>query len=412
MATDELSVRRKKEEPAGRRSLAPDGAAELGRTSRLPSLTGLRFPAALLVFVFHSALPYPEVRFLQSDASANNYYRGVAQTGGLGVTFFFVLSGFVLTWSARSSDTARAFWRRRYVKIVPNYVVAWALAMVLIAGTTTAAWRAALNLFMLQVWIPDFPTNFSVNPPGWSLAAEAVFYLAFPLLYLGARRIAPGHLKYWTAGTFAAILATPLVAYTLVPAGSALMANEPSTHAQQYWFAYVLPLPRLLDFALGILVARAVLLGRWRNIGMIWSGVLLVGSYVLASNVPLLYGQRAVCVLPAALLIAAAATADDTGRFTLFRNRAMTWLGEISFAFYLLHYIVIAYTRKLLGDEGFSAPATVGILVADVLVTVLASWALYAWVERPITRRWSKAARSRRQDAVAAGPAPGSAPPL
>jgi peptidoglycan/LPS O-acetylase OafA/YrhL len=118
--------------------------------------------------------------------------------------------------------------------------------------------------------------------------------------------------------------------------------------------------------------------------------VLLVVSYVIASVVPEIYGQRAICIIPIALLIAAAAIADADGRFTLFRNRVMIWLGNISFAFYLLHYIVLAYSRKLLGTQLFSTPVGIGLLIADIGITILLAWALYALFELPITRRWSR----------------------
>jgi peptidoglycan/LPS O-acetylase OafA/YrhL len=132
---------------------------------------------------------------------------------------------------------------------------------------------------------------------------------------------------------------------------------------------------------------------------MLWSGALLVGGYVLAESTPYLYGQSAVFIVPAALLIAAAAIADNENRFTVFRNRVMTWLGEISFAFYLLHFIVLTYGRSLLGDRYFSASATIALLVAGVAVSIAVSWLLYSVVERPITRRWSTSGR-RVRDAL------------
>jgi peptidoglycan/LPS O-acetylase OafA/YrhL len=358
------------------------------RSSRLPSLTGLRFVAALFVFCYHAALPIPALRLLADDSAAYGFYGVASQAGGLGVGFFFVLSGFILTWSARPGDTPRSFWRRRFVKIYPNYVVAWVLAMVLFAAAYTPAWRAVVNLFMLQVWTPDFDTNFSVDPPGWSLGAEAFFYACFPLLLVFATRIRASRLKFWIGGVVALVVLKPVVAYLFLPSTPAI-PGESSVSVSQYWFGYILPPTRLLDFALGILVARAVMTGRWRNIGMIASVILLAGGYWLAASVPYLYGQSAIFVIPAALLIAAAAIADNEGRFTLFSNRVMTWLGEISFAFYLMHFIVLAYGRSLLGSRLFSTAATVWLLLAGVVVAVGVSWALYAFVERPITRRWS-----------------------
>jgi peptidoglycan/LPS O-acetylase OafA/YrhL len=368
------------------------------RASRLPSLTGLRFVAALLVFAYHAALPIPSMRLFADDGVAYGFYDRASQAGGLGVGFFFVLSGFILTWSARPGDTPRTFWRRRFVKIYPNYVVAWVLAMVLFASAYTPAWRAVTNLFMLQVWVPDFDTNFSVDPPGWSLGAEAVFYALFPVLLAFATRIRPERLKFWISGLVVLVVAKPALSYLLFPDTPGI-PGEASVSVSQYWFGYILPPVRVLDFALGILVARAVMAGRWRNIGMVWSGALLVGGYVLAESTPYLYGQSAVFIVPAALLIAAAAIADNENRFTLFRNRAMTWLGEISFAFYLMHFIVLTYGRSLLGDRYFSTPATIALLVAGVAVSIAVSWLLYTVVERPITRRWSTSGR-RNRDAL------------
>lgn len=367
--------------------------------ARVRSLTGLRFPAALMVFLYHASLPIPALRFLHDDAAAYSFYGFASQAGGLGVTFFFVLSGFVLTWSARPGDTATAFWRRRLVKIYPNYVVAWVLATVLYAAAYTPVWRELVNLLMLQVWIPDFNTYFSVDPPGWSLGCEAIFYLAFPILFVRLRKIRPERLKFWIGGMIAAIVGSTVLAYLVLPSSPAI-PGESTVSVVQYWFGYILPPVRTLDFALGILVARAVQTGRWRNIGMLWSGLLLVATYAVTGFFPYLYGQRVLCMIPIVLLIAAAATSDVRGGFSPFRNRVMVWLGEVSFAFYLLHFIVLATTRKLLGTTTFPVPVTVALLAGVLLAAIGCSWLLYAGFERPITRRFSTA-KPRTTPAVA-----------
>ncbi|WP_030392254.1 MULTISPECIES: acyltransferase [Kitasatospora] len=396
MATDRLLA-----QPGPRPAGGSGARTTQPSASRLPSLTGLRFPAALAVFAYHAALPIPTLRFFADDSTEFRFVDLADQAGGLGVAFFFVLSGFVLTWSARPGDTATGFWRRRMVKIVPNYVVAWALAMIFFAGSYTPVRTAVLNLLMLQVWIPDFNTYFSVDPPSWSLGAELVFYLSFPLLHRALRRIRPERLFLWIGGTVAAIVATPALAYLVLPDTPGVPGGYDSS-VVQYWFSYVLPPVRLLDFALGILVALAVRSGRWRDIGMVWSGLLLVAGYVATRWVPYLYAQRVTTVVPIALLVASAAIADRDGRFTPFRNRAMTWLGEISFAFYLLHFIVLTEMRDLLGTKLYSTPEGIGLLLLAIGVTVLLSWILYRLVEAPITKRFSSPRRKP------AGPAPTS----
>ncbi|MGH3417733.1 MAG: acyltransferase family protein, partial [Actinocrinis sp.] len=100
---------------------------------RLDSLTGLRFLAAALVFFFHGSIEF----VFANQATQHGYLTGAATAGFVGVSFFFVLSGFVLTWSARPNDRARAFWRRRFFKIAPNYVVTYVAALILLAVINT-----------------------------------------------------------------------------------------------------------------------------------------------------------------------------------------------------------------------------------------------------------------------------------
>src|SRR5919205_2887395 len=101
-------------------------------SSRLPTLTGLRFVAAAVVFANHAGLE----SVFASDI-ANFLLTGVTASAAEGaVAFFFMLSGFVLTWSDRPGDRPARFWRRRAVKVLPNHVVTWTagLALMLLAG--------------------------------------------------------------------------------------------------------------------------------------------------------------------------------------------------------------------------------------------------------------------------------------
>lgn len=379
----------------------PEGLAQDRVAARLPSLTGFRWPAAFAVWVYHSSQNIPNVTLFR-DATFNNHFQTVAMpAGGVGVQAFYVLSGFVLTWSARPDDTARAFWRRRFVKIYPNYLITWLLAMGMFAIATTPMWVALLNLTMLQPWVPDVSVFFSVNMPSWSVGVEALFYALFPLLYVLIRRIDPARLKYWIVGVVAATFAVPAALYLGLPS-TPTVALYPVSE-EQLFLAYVFPPSRLLDFVLGILVARAVLTGRWRDIGTVWAGLLMAASYLVALLVPYLYGLRAVCAAPIAFLIAACATADIKGRPTLFRHRLMVWLGNISYAFYLLQLMVYLTVRFALGPQVFSTPVSIAILLGGLVLTIALSALLYTFVERPLVRRWS---RPRRAPAATAAPVP------
>ncbi|MEV4555555.1 acyltransferase [Kitasatospora sp. NPDC049285] len=356
--------------------------------TRLPSLTGLRWVAAFAVWIYHSTQNVEKLTLFRDGHFNDRLHALALPGGGIGVQTFFVLSGFVLTWSARPGDTARAFWRRRLAKVYPNYLFTFALAALMYAAAITPLWVLLLNLAMLQPWVPDINAFFSVNMPSWSVGVEALFYASFPLLYAFLRRVPAERLRHWITGLVAANVAVPVLLSLSLPSSPHVITG-PASELQLY-LAYIFPPSRLLEFALGILVARAVQTGRWRDMGTLPAGLLMAASYVLAMFVPYLYGLRAVSVLPIALLIAAAANADLRGHRTVLRSRVMVWLGNISYAFYLSQLLVYMTVRFSLGPDTFSTPVSFGILAFDLALTLAVSTGMYYGIERPLMRRFAR----------------------
>lgn len=366
---------------------------------RLPSLTGMRFLAALLVFLYHAA----DARVFTDPRVADGLSAALGKAGTVGVSFFFVLSGFVLTWTARPGDTARRFWRRRAAKILPNHVVTWAvvLVLVLLGGRLLDVGTALVNLLLLHAWVPSFPVLFSLNDVSWSLSCELFFYLAFPLLLPLISRIRPSRLWAWAGGVMAAVVCVPLVAELLPgPAGLDIYS---------FWLVYALPPVRCLEFVMGILMARIVLSGRWVSfIGLVPAGLLAVAGYLLALWVPQLYGVVAATLVPLALVVPAAAVADLEGRRSPFRGTVAVWLGEVSFAFYMVHRMVLNFGHLALGPERtWGTPVAVTLLVAALLVAVGLAAALHALVERPAMHL---IAGSARKDGPASSDSPATDP--
>ncbi|MDG4814633.1 acyltransferase [Micromonospora sp. WMMD956] len=359
--------------------------------SRLQSLTGLRFLAALLVFGFHLSLN----RHLLGEGSLPDAYRGLLKNAGwFGVTFFFVLSGFVLTWSVRPRDTYREFVARRLVKIYPNHLVTFVIAFTLFGLAGASALEAVGNLALLHAWVPRDTSFFSINHPSWSLSTELFFYLMFPALWFGLRRI-PDRLLWPVAGlVMAVILVLPAVA-GLLPAGEVFgeaHRNSPlyqhSMH--QVWFLYAFPPVRLLDFALGMLMASIVRAGRWPGLPALPVAGLVLVAYLASLAQPLEYQLNASFVIPIALLIPAVATLDEGGRGGLLGHPRVVLLGEVSFAFYMVHDILLTGLGRLLGPHT-PAPG-IGLLLAfcALVVSIGAAWVLYRAVESPLTRAWAR----------------------
>ncbi|MGW2519652.1 acyltransferase family protein [Streptomyces sp. NPDC001617] len=341
--------------------------ARIPSAPSLPSLTGLRWMAALLVFGLHIH------NFRYFDGTAQSLATWAFGAGGTGVSFFFVLSGFVLMWSARPGDRAPAFWRRRVARILPVHLVTAAVAL-LMAWTLphlaqpTLGQGVANVLLVHSWWRPWWQT---LDPVSWSLACEAFFYAAFPLLALLLRRLG--------ARGAAALAGVSLLAVFVLAWADA-----------HHWFSqplYSLPAARLPEFVIGAAVARLVLLDRWRGPGLEASLALAVIGYFLVPQVTPGYPATTCTVIGFALLIPAAAVADLHGLPSLWRHRRMVRLGELSFAFYMVHLLVLRAGTGLLGARpGFGVVEGLAVTVVAFTVSLGLAWVLYEAVERPARR--------------------------
>ncbi|MCU1601405.1 MAG: hypothetical protein JWO22_2114 [Frankiales bacterium] len=327
-----------------------------GRAPRidLKRLTSLRAFAALAVFGFHTR-----------DKLHWSVGRHVFGLGYSGVAFFFVLSGFVLTWSTQPGTGARQFYLRRFARIWPMHVVAGAGAAV--AFGLGSAWAVTSNLLLLQAWDPRDHVHYSLNTPSWSLSVEAFFYAVWPLAVVLARR-------RW--GLFAALA----VGVFGVEAGvAAWLANDGYAHAAA---AYVNPLLRLGEFLLGMAMAVAAQRGRGPRVPVPVALVAVLVS-LLAARSLLGFPVTDYALVPSyALLIWSAAKADLAGGRSLLAHPWLVYAGKVSFCFYLLHYLVLT----AVGKAHVGLPPALLALVALVVTAVIAAGCMHA-IEQPMQRR-------------------------
>ena len=158
------------------------------KTQLLP-LTGLRFFLALWVVIYHQTATENYLGPLMASLPVPVYC--FLRTGYVAVGVFFVLSGFVLSYSHSlttrfSSSQLVSFAVARFARIYPTYcfgllliapfIVETLLGRWSAAAATTEAAKAILNWTLLQSWVPR--AAFSWNAPGWSLSDEAFFIVA------------------------------------------------------------------------------------------------------------------------------------------------------------------------------------------------------------------------------------------
>ncbi len=360
-------------------------------STRLPSLTGLRFVAAFGVFLCHVAV------FVVAQTGEWRQLMILGLLGPVGVSLFFVLSGFVLTLSVRGTDTARGFWRRRIVKIYPSHLVVWVLLMVLAHGigmprpsvgavTAPTLPGDVANAFLVQGLVPLPGIGLAGNGVAWSLTCELVFYLLFPWLLPRVKRIPERRLLVAAGITVAAAWSVPLL---LTAVNGTLFGQGPpggQISEQQLMFVYLFPLSRLPEFVLGMILARMHTGGRPVRVRAVASAALLcVTLLVGAATLPTPFLMAATTVVPVALLIRATAALDVHARRSLLRTPGMVFLGDISYAFYLVHATLIAAVLYYIGGGWGPAPVAAVSFAAALGV----AWLLYTHVEQPCMRRFA-----------------------
>jgi len=389
-----------------------DSYVELERRA-LPALTSLRFFAAFYVVVHHLinvALLHSQGADADREAT---WYLAWATQGHVGVTFFFVLSGFILAWcyhrafAAAPDDALRSTRRRfllaRFARVWPlhaaMFVVFLPLAVldagVNVAGIAQTAWQGALNLSLLHAWVPGGADGLSdtFNAPSWTLSCEALFYVVFPAIAtLLVRR-----LRWGTAQL------TLLIAAMWLMLGAAGAAAAGTAHGD--WLLRVFPGSRLADFtigvALGLIVVQHLQKRALRSqapaprVSGGWTA--LEAALITATCLsPLLWTLAASGVLPetlgaswfhlptigATILVMALERGAISRR--LLAMRSLVWLGEISYALYLVHlFIILAAYRVGLYD-------LLGPWATSALVVALA-----LGVSAIVHERFEKPARAR-----------------
>jgi len=215
-------------------SVKPESRGKKERTSVLAPLTSFRFFAALAIVVFHTLTPH--AYFLRS-----------------GVSFFYILSGFILTYvhpNLSGKIPTLRFWANRIARIWPLHLLTLALCVFHLVPTFSLGkfplTALLLNMFLLQAWIPLERVVLSYNSVSWSISVEMFLYLLFPFL-LPLVKKAPGKI------VISAIVLTLLLA---VSATKLDVPGEPYLGVFDYsYFAFFSPILNLYKFVLGMAVA-------------------------------------------------------------------------------------------------------------------------------------------------------------
>ena len=363
---------------------------------RYDILDGLRGVAALMVLIYHV---FNDAKsFFVWPTPVNEFYHSF-----LGVDFFFILSGFVMGYAYDrqwgNSMTLGGFIRRRLIRLHPMVVMGVVLGVVafIIQGCTrwdgTEVTTQALMLAtLLALFLIPSPTSldvrgnteaFPLNGPHWSLCFEYIGSLLYGLVL---HRLPTKWLRLWVVCGILSI-----VAYALLNEGGGIAYGWSSEPVNFMGGA----LRMLYAYPMGLLMARMF---RERNPKPLRGHVFLFSSLVLVLllGMPTLGDKYAdtiyqlVCLLslfPVIIWYAARGTVSG------WRQRAVSFLGRLSYPLYAVHFPLIYLYITWVGRdghpyEGYTHPWLLAfvILAASLLIATL-TLLLY---DEPLRKKLSK----------------------
>lgn len=350
---------------------------------KLPSITGSRFWAALLVFLFHSSLPSDLAPF--ADPTVEHIFTvTVAKAGWLGVSFFFILSGFIMVWSAKESDTVGNFYLRRFAKIYPTHFLTWIVAFIIGAISITQYKLWLSNLLLINTWFNDVHYFFVANRPSWSLCVEAIFYLCFPFLYKLTNAISKKH--NLLALLIVILLAFIFQIYTYLQVEPNQMMRAFPISQNHFWISYIFPPSHIFEFLAGMYAARMLISGKTIMLAKSVSLALLALVYICSMYVPFQFSMSVIFIIPVCLLITSLAGDDLKMKKTIFNSQTSVWLGEISYAFYMVHFLVLFYFLNLTNGNKYNLAEGTGLIVISLILTISCSAFLYKYFEVPMMK--------------------------
>jgi peptidoglycan/LPS O-acetylase OafA/YrhL len=361
-------------------ALCYDRKGLMKNTAKLEQLTSLRFFAALMIVFHHAAGMFGDGMF------------GIGRSPvplGQGVSFFFVLSGFILAFVYPSLDSrreVRRFWLARFARIWPAYLATFLLTYALLFYDWDSLTGVA-HVAMVQAWLPLSVFYFSYNAVAWSISTEVFFYLAFPVL-----------IRDWARTWQVKLAATVALLVALVAFTNTLHLpnyESESWNATVHGMIYINPLARLLEFVTGMVLARFWAGTRAPSARWTVAEIVALGACGAVMNYTAPFAE----VIRRPLGDAAAMWMAHSGSFLAFalvvfvmaqgagaisrllRLRPFVVLGEISFSMYLLHHMLLWVWRRSEWRED--------IMGAVLFFSALLGLSALVWavVEMPARRR-------------------------
>lgn len=297
----------------------------------IKSLNGLRFVFALLICAGHYIFTTPY--------ASDFYNQALFFDTTAAVTFFFILSGFSLSYgfSEKMKDGSfkpLPFLKKRFFKLYPMHLVA--LIVVLILFGKNYVWNGEtvrnliLNVFLLHSYVPDINCYFAFNRVSWYLSTLFSLYVFFAFLF---KPIFASRRPMWILAIASAAMAVALVLFA---------------HFQKSYDDFVFgifPPARLLHFFIGAWLClfykklKSFDFKAWQlTLVEILSIAVLILSWAIRKQVPIKYQNMFLYAPACSLIILIFSLGDCKGIFSrIAGSKPLMSLGSVSYPFYMIH---------------------------------------------------------------------------
>ncbi len=331
--------------------------SKLNSIVRIEQLTITRFVAAILIVIFHfgrKLFPFN-----------NGTYSFLFCHADVGVSYFFILSGFVMiiAYSNRSSINTFEYLKNRFARIYPVYFLAIVLLFInnIKTKTTVDLYDLLLSVFTLQAWVPGETLCF--NFPGWSIGTEFFFYISFPFLFnfvykkSDFRSLVIPISLFWIVSQIVFHFAIYSPLYHGYPSRS---------HDLLFFF----PLMHLNAFLIGNLIGFFFindLKGKSGNYDWLIAILLVLIIVALKNHHGLNFhnGLLSLLFVPLILLL----SLNNGVLASISKWNFLVFLGEVSYGIYILQYPILLWSRDLFFSLHITNPVAKFHIFLFLLIT-------------------------------------------
>ncbi|MCQ9636415.1 acyltransferase [Chryseobacterium sp. WG23] len=329
---------------------------------KITQITFTRFLAAMAIVISH----FNKDMFLYKI----DYISNIFLKANVGVSYFFILSGFIMIIAYHKKDRINYFdyYKNRFARIYPLYVLGLLLYLVT-RYSGFSFYKAFLYLLGFQSWIPG--EAMILNFPGWSISVEFLFYLLFPLLY--NHFYSKGNKSIWVI-TIIIWIVTQVICSLY-----AVSQYYEGPHTESHELLYYFPLMHINEFLVGNLAGLFFVKNHKQKNYDVPVIVIFLLILLALIFVPLFYhnGLMALLFIPLIVLIS-----KNNGTLTrIFSLKPLEYLGEASYAVYITHIPVLYILREILEPYNLGIDNIFWIYMGTLIIT---SALFYQFIEKPL----------------------------